>query len=498
MYFSDCFQVDKQKIEDYGAIDINLICDLPLFIDPMLIFNSAKPEYINLHNQIIQYFHFLAEKSRFGFSEGELTTYFNFSEIKNNWFGYSKKGNVGNGNGKKFSRFFAANLKFCLQTHGISNGTHFEKTILLHKGSGRDKVSDLTTRLILDYLATYTQKFSLNNIDKRFLDTFYLDAKFNYKTETFESCEYILPFIINNKGKREFVILTPRDILRKDEPTLNRADLAKNYNRVRNIIDNDAIRSQLENYICKAVAEYERSCQLNNKKATDSGISEIEKYAFMEALDKIPELYDYYIKLKESEKDIITDSSFNETTEQLEKFYVNSEELVKIFKDKCSESFEGLSAREEAKRRLIWFKHIIEHCDGYKVLYYKGLPISTENDLQRLFRFVWYGSIYDVNFETNNGRGQSDVKVSFGAHTKNITEFKLASNPNLSHIFKQVKIYEQANQCDDSLYAIFYFSEAERLKVTKMISDAKKEALVDDSIFLIDCRSDNKASASIA
>ena len=49
MYFSEKFGVDRKYIENYGAIDISLVCDLPLFIDPMLIFNSKKQEYQNLH-----------------------------------------------------------------------------------------------------------------------------------------------------------------------------------------------------------------------------------------------------------------------------------------------------------------------------------------------------------------------------------------------------------------------------------------------------------------
>ena len=134
---------------------------------------------------------------------------------------------------------------------------------------------------------------------------------------------------------------------------------------------------------------------------------------------------------------------------------------------------------------------------GYK-LFKAGDGSNVEDDLQRLFRFAWYGSIYDVNYETNNGRGESDVKVSSGAKEKHIVEFKLASNPRLSHIFEQVAIYEQANQCTDSLYAIFYFNEAERVKVKNMLIDTKTDKLLDKSIFIIDCSYDNKQSASQA
>ncbi len=495
MYFSDYFKIEKRKIEEYGAIDLNLICDIPLFIDPMLIFNSKKDEYIILHEGIIKYFHFLAIKSEQGFSEGDLTTYFDFSEIKNNWLGYSKSGNDGNGNGKDFSRFFAQNIKFALQTNGISKGKHFEKAILLFEGNGRDKISDLTTHLILDYLATYTQEFAIKNIDEKYLATFYLDARFNYETESFESVEYTLPFVYK-KGKKEFILLTPIDILRKDEPTINRKDLILNYDRVRSIIDNKAIRSQLENYIFKAVSRYEKECKYKRKKPNERKITVIERKAFIEALSFLPEIYDYYVRLKENDKEAVIDLAISETCEQIEKFYIKSHELVELFNSGKFGQGTELSAKEEARQRLLWFKHIIEDCDGYKILYHKGAPIAKEDDLQRLFRFAWYGSKYDVNYETNNGRGESDVKVSLGSADKNIAEFKLASNPRLSHLFDQVAIYEKANQCNDSLYAIFYFSATELLKINTFISNTKTEQFINENIILIDCRNDNKASAS--
>ena len=35
--------------------DVSLISDLPLFVDPFLLFNSDKPQYRQLHDQIIEY-----------------------------------------------------------------------------------------------------------------------------------------------------------------------------------------------------------------------------------------------------------------------------------------------------------------------------------------------------------------------------------------------------------------------------------------------------------
>src|SRR4051812_32212195 len=53
-FFSEHFGVDPQVIEDFGALDVSLIVDLPLFIDPFLLFNSANPEYRRLHDELIR------------------------------------------------------------------------------------------------------------------------------------------------------------------------------------------------------------------------------------------------------------------------------------------------------------------------------------------------------------------------------------------------------------------------------------------------------------
>lgn len=45
IYFSDYFRISPDAIDEYGAFNVSLVADLPLFIDPFLLFNSKKPEY---------------------------------------------------------------------------------------------------------------------------------------------------------------------------------------------------------------------------------------------------------------------------------------------------------------------------------------------------------------------------------------------------------------------------------------------------------------------
>ena len=323
-------------------------------------------------------------------------------------------------------------------------------------------------------------------------------ADFDYETESFISREYLLPWIINEKGKKEYVLLTPKDILREDEPAINRKDFFDSYDDIRTMIDNNSLRAYVNNYIGKAVYEYEEKQKRNNRKISERSIKKIEKEAFKETVRDYPELYDYYIKYVENNPKQVNAIAHEECKDELEKFYINSKTLISKVLNGGYVVNEDITAREEAKNRIKFFKHIIEDCDGYLALYYNGKQIAKEKDLQRLFKFVWYGTSYKVDAEPNNGRGQADFIVSEGINNQNIIEFKLASNSSLGHVFTQVKIYESANCTDGSLIVIFCFSTEEIRIAEKVVKEAGYEDVIDESVFVIDCRKDNKKSASKA
>ena len=55
--------IKANLLEDYGAFDVSVVSDLPLFIDPFLLFHSDKPEYQALHERILTYLRFLRDKA---------------------------------------------------------------------------------------------------------------------------------------------------------------------------------------------------------------------------------------------------------------------------------------------------------------------------------------------------------------------------------------------------------------------------------------------------
>lgn len=145
MFFSERFQISSELLKEYGAVDISLVCDIPLFIDPMLIFNSEKEIYKNLHKSIIRYFHFLYTKAEQGLTMKEVSAWFNFSEVPNNWLGYSLVGNKGLALGKEYAKFLYENIAFAINTHGISKSKHIEK---VKKESARAGMRRLVKRLL--------------------------------------------------------------------------------------------------------------------------------------------------------------------------------------------------------------------------------------------------------------------------------------------------------------------------------------------------------------
>ena len=63
IYFSDVFGVTREVVGGYGAFNIALVNDLPLFIDPFLLFDSSNAKYKALHDDIISYLCFLRDRA---------------------------------------------------------------------------------------------------------------------------------------------------------------------------------------------------------------------------------------------------------------------------------------------------------------------------------------------------------------------------------------------------------------------------------------------------
>lgn len=483
VYFSDFFKIEPSVLEKYGAFNVSLINDLPLFIDPFLLFNSTKKEYKELHQNMLKYLEFLRDKAQEReLSPGLIKAWFMFSEIKQNWLGFSKVGNGGSGLGKDFAVALHSNLNSVLSEFGkekVTKSSHLEKLCIIKDKVGKDNISDFTTRLIHEYLLNYTQSFALKHLNKKYVKKVTVNnVRFNYKTETWERDSFNLPYI-----NGDYVLLTPIDILTKDDTWINKTDMVKDFFLIPECIDNDQLRFQINNYFLSVLP----------KKAS----AKDRNLAVSKVVAQFPEFVDYYIKSKE-ERGNQAESRSNEKVKESSQFYVEQfKELISLLQKETDFYRTNGDTYEESMQRVLFLKHVIENNDGYRIFYSKGLAIKKEDDLQILYRLTWFATISDVNREVNNGRGPVDFKISRGNKDKTLIEFKLASNSQLKrNLQNQVNIYEKANETNKSIKVILYFSEQELTKVNKILQELKLTKA--GNIILIDARSDNKPSASTA
>lgn len=480
IYFSDVFGVDQGLVKAHGAFNIALVNDLPLFVDPFLLFDSARPELRELHDGIIKYLVFVRDRAQADeLTEGAISQWLFFREVKQNWLGFSRHGNSGTGLGRHFADALARNFKRVFRDFGdetLTKSSHLEKLGLLSGGVGRDHLSDFTTNLIKGYLLKYTEDFATRCLQPAQLRRVHVErVSFNYATRRWQSGHYTLPW---HDG--DYVILTPCDILTRDEAWINQGDMLSQFFQLRTSLPDEHLRAQVNEHFLRQITE--RSTQ------------EERKAAALRTIEQFTELIDYYIKWKEEHAEEAHAVSSQKVQETHRQFVENIRELV-LNHLAGTEFYERGDSYEEALQRVRYLKHVIEDNDGYRVFYVDGKPVKRESDLHTMFRLTWYATAFDVNAEVNNGRGPVDYKVSKGKKNASLVEFKLASNSSLRrNLEKQVEVYAKASQTEKSIKVILYFSEAELEKVTNALRELKLQDRKD--IVLIDGGRENKTSGS--
>ena len=481
LYFTDIFDVDPGILEEYGAFNISLVNDLPLFIDPFLLFNSDRPEYQDLHERIIEYVCFLRDRTEERImNEGLLRSWFTFPEIKQNWLGFSLVGNKGSGLGMNFARTLNENLATVLADFGrsreITKGDHLEKLCLVKDGVGRDNISDFTTNLIQGYLLEYTQEFALRHIStERRKKVPIRRSRFNYETWTWMTERYELPW---HEG--DYVILSPRDILTKDDTWISKSGMVKDFQKVVRSISDSELRAQINNYFYRILQR-----NPSPKQVAQARIKVIAQYQ---------ELIDFYIRYKEDQGDkAVAISERNvKNTENL--FIRGLIDFVARLNDETNFYSTGAGTYEEARQRVLFLKDVVENKGGHRLFFVNGKPVRRESDLQILFRLTWFATPSDMSREVNDGRGPADFKVSRGSFDKTLVEFKLAKNSHLRrNLEKQVEIYKKASDAGNALKVIVYFSYRELKRVEGILKDL--ELANSPDIILIDARPDKPSGS---
>ncbi|WP_369661872.1 hypothetical protein [Variovorax sp. V15] len=478
IYFSGFFNVSPELVQQYGAFDISLINDLPLFVDPFLLFNSDNEKYRELHEEMIKYMMFLKERSTGTLQNGLLKAWYFFPEVRQNWMGFSRSGNQGRGLGSDFAKALRKNFVKTFKDFGNEKNTHTHlgKLTLIKDGVGKDQISDFTCNLIKGFLAEYTEAFALAYIPKEKLGKFNVDkVSFDYITESWKAKQFTLPRLGN-----DYVLLTPVDILTKDDAWISHNGFIEDFSHVLSCVDNEQLRHQVGNYLAKNLP-------------IEPTKNEKEK-AIELVVAKYPFLMDVYVKLRENASGQATQTSAEKISAAQELFVANLTKLIGLLEDRTDFFKTPTSSHAAGMQRVQFLKHVIEKQDGYRLFYVKGKPISRESDLQIMFKLTWFSSEFSADAEVNNGRGPADFVVSYGSASKTVIEFKLAKNSQLEkNLINQAEIYTDASRASTPpIKAILYFSVKELDKVKGYLLKHKLHNCTD--IVLIDATRKDSAS----
>ncbi len=481
LLFSDYFDLNKKTLEDYGALNICLTADLPLFIDPFLLFASEKPEYQRLHKEVVEHLIFLKEHAVDSNETDVNVSLFRFPEIKQNWLGMSKYGNDGKGLGKGFAKSAINAFKGFYRNFGeeeITEDSHIEKLTLVKSGIGKDFISDFTTNLILEYLLEYTEEFASKHLNQNHIKEFSIRCRFDKITKTWQPRRFKLPHLFREKNS-DFIILTPLDILTIDDATINNDDLISSFSNVTRSLENESLRSSINDFF---------SSHMPKKPSKEDRLK-----AIYLTIEKFPEIVDYYIKLKEDKKEDIGPVALEKIEELKSKLLDALTPFCKLLDDNSDFYSIFPNSYEEALKRALFLKEVIENNDGYRIFYYNNRPIAKEEMIQRIFRLTWYASPFDVNSEVNNGRGPADYKISFGSGDSAIVEFKLAKSSSLkNNLSNQTNIYKVASKSARDISVVLCYTTSELRKVNKTLKEIGKEG--HENIIIIDATLKKSAS----
>jgi hypothetical protein len=290
---------------------------------------------------------------------------------------------------------------------------------------------------------------------------------------------YYLP-----KLRNDFVVLTPTDMLTRDETWINHNDMIKNFDLLPNAVENDELRAQINQYFKSRLS----------KDPSDKERDEAAQATIM----KFRELIDIYIRLKEDSGDRAAAISREKTHETYQALVAQVRAAIPDLEQRTDFYQKPWTSYEEARDRVLAFKHYVEHQDGYQLINRgDGQGFSKEKEVQLFFGLIWCNTEFDVNREPNNGRGPVDFKVSYGAGDKSLIEFKLAKSSSLKrNLEKQVEIYEKANKTRTSVKVIVCYTAQDQARAIGILNELGLKD--EESIVSIDARSDNKPSASKA
>ena len=472
--FTEHFGIDRTLLDVRGAFDPILNADTPLFIDPLLLAESAHEEmrtaYVTWRDHFISVIDLLAAtRQRGDLPWRNADRLFVASEFKGTCLGYGKGSIEGSGIGPQLKERLLTTALEIVQL-GIRDPRLFPLLALLEDDIGPDRISDLTARVIATHLAGFSERVLQGiNVPR---------TKFSAPTgdRVFELPAN--PFVRARQNRNLPVVLVPQDVLRA-------LPIASDWSQVDSVKSyNDALRRRINEAIGEIWATHSRRKKQENRRAFLRSRAAFE--SLLAAAEQIPtEHYDF-----ESDPD-----GFATWLEMGRSLADTDAPRVQLRERNAA------AVRDVLDQIVEHFRHVIEERGLWKNLYDSNNEPHHEHYAQRLFyaMAVWICKQSDVGIdpESDAGTGPVDFVVSRGFHARIAVELKLSTNNRVLHGYtKQLETYKGSQGTEEGLFVVVDVGGGERQieAVQKLETDARTRGEKHSRVIVIDAK--RRVSAS--
>ncbi|MBO0395713.1 hypothetical protein J1F00_15110 [Stenotrophomonas maltophilia] len=469
---SMAWKVSQAQLESVGAIDVTLNCDTNLFIDPLLLDDASDEEFAQCATEAyISRFEticaLLAEsKERGDLAERSARNLLKFHEVPYTHLGYSS-GTSGSGFGPQLIDNLASNAKQAISI-GVRDPNLFMVLCLFEAGVGPDRISDMTTNILVDCLAAFTLRACTR-------------LQIQVQDFTLAGKKHQLPW--NPLKPSEPILLVPRDIVR-DLP------IAADWSAISEAAQ---VTEDLKNRVSAQIGDIWRAKTRRDKDETLK-LALKSKTSFEMLLDLLRAAADAPYDLKNDHRGEIYPADLRgriAATEPLSLHQYSGRGL-------------NLTEATDAVTKIIdKFKSLIEDKGLWKELWDEKLTTARlEKAMQRLFYAVaaayCEANNLDLSPESDAGCGPVDFKMSNGANVKVLAELKRSTNPKLvAGYTKQLEAYKGAEGTTQAFYIVIDIGNLSSQKMSELsrTRSARLEAgLPASEICIIDGRPQRSAS----
>jgi hypothetical protein len=430
--FSGHFGVPRDKLAALGTFDPILNADTKLFVDPLLLEHSkASPFGKSSRTTFTSYFETIIKLIVGSNSKGDVPwkaagRKLQFPEVRYQCLGYGGTSTRGSGGGEAQTAMLVQTASEIVAL-GITDPDLFIAMALFEEGIGPDRISDMTCKIIMGDLITYTQTICSEVGVPTQQITFKLT-----NGETFAGDLPVNPY----DPEAGPIILVPQDVLR-DLP------VASDWESVGDAASkNAAFRSSVNEHVAGIWAGKARKDKATLK---DWALSNDARFR---------DLLDVLKGMPARSYDFAGDPNG-------EVFWVRLLELLK------PEDVQRLEKPSEWNHNTLAtvveqiienFRHMIEDRRYSEELYHDGKP-RAEKAAQRIFFLVAQAfckaNDLDLTPEADTGNGPVDFKISSGFSGRALVEIKLSTNGKLvAGYTRQLDAYATAEEAKLAYYLI--------------------------------------------